>query len=168
MTATPSIDVAGAGDIDRLVGLQQRLFTEDAGRHDTFVDLTWPEREGTNDFERLLADDDSIVLAARHETAVVGYLVGYRKPSSATRLDVAYGVLRSLYVEPAHRRSGAAGRLVGRFLTWARDQGCVEAHVTSYAANEAATQLYQREGFEARSIVRVRRLDTTGGGRVER
>lgn len=161
-TVSAMIDVgeASSDDLDRLVALELQLFVEDAGRHDTFVDLTWPERHGREDFERLLADEESVVLVATDGADAVGHLVGYTQHASATRHDVRYGVLRSMYVEAAHRRRGVGRLLTRRFLSWARGQGCVEAHVNSYTANQPAQDLYEREGFEARSLQRVLDLST--------
>ena len=82
------IDRATPDHVDGLVVLESMLFAEDAGRHDTFVDSTWPEREGCKDFERLLADPACIVLVAHDDERLIGSLVGYWSPSSPTRLPV--------------------------------------------------------------------------------
>jgi RimJ/RimL family protein N-acetyltransferase len=48
--------------------------------------------------------------------------------------------------------------LTERFLDWARTRGCVEAHVDHYVANHAAAALYDRCGFEPRSVSRALEL----------
>jgi GNAT superfamily N-acetyltransferase len=149
--ATPS-------EIDALVALEAALFVEDAGRHDPFSDPTWPQREGRKDFEDLISSPDGIVLAARSEDEVVGLLAGYATKASSTRQPVEYAVLRTMYVEERARRHGVATMLTERFLDWARKRGCAEAHVDHYAANHAAGALYERCGFEARSMSRALRL----------
>jgi GNAT superfamily N-acetyltransferase len=149
---------AHAADLDQLVDLQIALFREDAGVHDLNTDLTWPERRGRNDFERLLVDDASLVLVARDEATCAGFLVGYTAPSSPTRRPVTYAILRSLYVSPSHRGTDAARQLVDEFLTWARERECAEAHVDCYAANEHARRFYERQGFAAHSIEHVLEL----------
>lgn len=75
-----------------------------------------------------------------------------------TRRQVTYGVLRSMYVRAEVRNSGVGSLLVARFIEWAEHNGCVEAHVDSYAANEQAQRFYERHGFIVRSIARVRPL----------
>jgi GNAT superfamily N-acetyltransferase len=156
---TPVVaDRASAADVEQLFDLQIALFREDAGVHDRNTDLTWPEREGRNDFERLLPDEGSLVMAARDGASVVGFLVGYLAPSSPTRRPVTYAVLRSLYVSPSHRGTDAARQLVDEFLAWARDRGCAEAHVDCYAANDHARRFYERQGFAPHSIQHVREL----------
>lgn len=153
------VEPAQFGDLDRLVELESALFCEDAVQHERFADLTWPEREGRQDFERLLTNPSALVLVARVGTAVVGHAVGYVGQSSPTRLPYTFGVLRSMYVDAGHRDSGIGGLLTESFISWARAQGCAEVHVDSYAANEGAQRFYERHGFEPQSLSRVLRLD---------
>lgn len=147
-----TVEPATLDDVDRLVELEAGLFREDAGQHERFADVTWPEREGRVDFEHLLGNPSAIVLLAWVDTVIVGFAVGYLQPSAPTRLPVTYGVLRSLYVEPAHRNAGVGSQLSAAFVTWARANGCAEAHVESYVANEGAQRFYARHGFEAVSV----------------
>jgi ribosomal protein S18 acetylase RimI-like enzyme len=153
-----TVEPATHDDIARLVELEAALFREDAGRHDPFADITWPDREGYHDFERLLADPRALVLVARDGTGVVGHAVAYLGDSSPTRMSVTYGVLRSLFVEDQHRNSAVGSTLTEAFVAWARANGCAEALVDSYSANEAAQRFYERLGFEARSVSRALRL----------
>jgi len=149
---------ATSSEIDSLVELEAALFLEDAGQHDPFSDSTWPAREGRKDFEDLIASPDGIVLAARSSDDIVGLLAGYAAKSSPTRQPVEYAVLRTMYVAERARREGTAMMLTERFLVWARARGCAEAHVDHYAANLGAAALYDRCGFEARSVSRALRL----------
>ena len=101
--AVVSVERAQKADIDRLVELETRLFAEDAGVHDEFADVTWPAREGADDFRSLLSSSDFTVLVAREDHGVVGFVAGYRTPSSPSRQPVTYGVLRSTYVDRSAR-----------------------------------------------------------------
>lgn len=152
------VSEATSSEIGRLVELESGLFAEDAGRHDPLSDTTWPLREGRKDFEELMASPACIVLAARWAGEVIGFLAGYAQKASPTRQPVEYAVLRSMYVLESARRQGAATMLTKRFLGWARDRGCAEAHVDHYAANLQAAALYEQCGFEARSISRAIQL----------
>ncbi|MDO8364115.1 MAG: GNAT family N-acetyltransferase [Actinomycetota bacterium] len=145
---------ATVDDIDTLVEQGAALFREDAGAFDTFIDFTWSAREGRADLERLLGSEDCLVLVARDDE-VIAHLVGYTHVASPTRLPVTYANLRSLYVEPSHRRRGVADQLTRAFVEWARVKGCAEALVDSYAANEPAQRLYERHGFAVRSTARA-------------
>ncbi len=150
-----AIGPALQSDIADLVVLEMGLFREDAGTHERFADVTWPEREGHDDFERLIGNPSATVLAARDQGVIVGFAVGYLQQSSPTRLPVTYGVLRSLYVDPASRNAGIGCQLTEAFIAWARANGCAEALVDSYAANEGAQRFYARHGFEAVSVSRA-------------
>lgn len=149
---------AEPSQIDALIELEAALFVEDAGRHDPYSDPSWPHREGREDFEDLIASPDGILLAACRGSDVVGLLAGYATKSSPTRQPVEYAVLRTMYVAEDARRQGVAAMLTERFLDWARVRGCAEAHVDHYAANTAAGALYERCGFEERSVSRALRL----------
>ncbi len=153
-----TVEPATHDDIDELVELEAGLFREDAGVHEKFADVTWPQREGRDDFERLLADPSANVLVARAGNSVVGLAAGYVSESSPTRLPVLYGVLRSMYVDVAHRDAGVGGLLAETFISWARAQGCAEVHVDAYTANEGAQRFYGRHGFEPQSLSMVLRL----------
>jgi ribosomal protein S18 acetylase RimI-like enzyme len=150
-----NVQPARADDIDELIELESGLFAEDAGRHDPYADPNWPRREGRQDFEDLLASANAVVLVARSESGSVGFLAGYAADASSTRQPVRFAVLRSLYVAPEARRAGAATALIERFVAWATEQGCAEAHVDHYVANQGAASLYERHGFTERSVSRV-------------
>ena len=146
---------ATTDDLGALVEQGAALFREDAGTYDTFIDFGWSAREGRADFERLIASNDCLVLVARSDIELVAHLVGYTHAASPTRQPVTYANLRSLFVVPANRRAGAADQLIAAFIEWARAKGCAEAHVDSYARNETAQRLYERHGFEVRSVARA-------------
>ncbi len=153
------IEVAVDSDVVEFVQLETRLFNEDAGVHEPQVDGSWPERQGSEDFFRLLADPGSVVLVARVGAELVGMLAGYTSAGSPTRPRSRSACLRSLYVDPSHRRAGVAAALVDRFVAWASAQNCTDVFVDSYAANEAARGLYERMGFEPLSVRRARILN---------
>jgi GNAT superfamily N-acetyltransferase len=67
-------------------------------------------------------------------------------------------VLRSLFVDAEHRNSTVGAQLTEGFIAWTRTNGCVEAHVDSYATNEAAQHFYERLGFQPRCVARALRL----------
>lgn len=150
-----TIRSAETRDLGELVRLEGELFATDAAAHEPMADPTWPAREGRRDFERLLADDQSLVLIADLAGETIGHLVGYLARSSATRLPSTYAVLRSMYIDVAQQRQGFGTALVEAFVRWARSHDCDEAHVDAYAANFGAQEFYERHGFAPRSISRA-------------
>jgi N-acetylglucosamine kinase-like BadF-type ATPase/ribosomal protein S18 acetylase RimI-like enzyme len=149
------VEPARLEDVARLVELEGLLFAEDAGQHDRFADVNWPQRQGRGDFERLIADRACTVLVARDGSEIVGHLVGYTSRSSPTRQPVTYATLRSMYVISDHRREGVGRLMAEHFITWARNNKCVEVHVDSYVANEPAQRFYERLGFIKQSMSHV-------------
>jgi len=146
--AMTTIEPARVEDVDSLVELETLLFAEDAGVHDRYADVTWPEREGADDFRRLLENEQAVVLIARDAGVAVGMVVGYTSEPSPTRRAVTVGVLRSMYVRRDARANGVGRQLTEAFLEWARERGCAEARVDSFFDNEAARRLYERAGFK--------------------
>lgn len=151
-------EAADLADIEQLVALQCGLFREDAAVHDRFVDLRWPVDESAADLGHMLDDPHSRVLVVRRGGIAVGYLAGYIVGAPPTRLPGRHAVLRSLYVQPEHRGAGLAGQLTEAFVSWARDNACVQVGVDCYVANEPARRLYERHGFVPQSIHNVRTL----------
>ena len=72
-----TIEAARREHIRALVTLESGLFAEDAGVHDPHADISWPEREGIEDFEQLLSSSDAVVLVAKRESHLIGFLAGY-------------------------------------------------------------------------------------------
>jgi ribosomal protein S18 acetylase RimI-like enzyme len=147
------ITVAVHADLDELVRLESQLFSEDAGVHDSRVDVSWPTRHAREDFVRLIDLESALVLVARREGDVVGHLVGYLTAPSATRFGRRTAEIRSLYVDSAARASGVGQALVDRFTAWARENDASSVSVTSYAANHGARAFYSRLGFAEQSVV---------------
>lgn len=145
-------------DVGEIVRLESLLFVEDAGRHEPFADVTWPQRSGAADAAALIASPKSVVLLATEGDAAVGVLMAYAVPSAETRVPMSSAVLRTMYVDTAHRSAGVGGMLVDTFFEWARKQGCAEAQVNHYSANDAAGRFYARHGFAPHSLQRTRLL----------
>jgi hypothetical protein len=59
-----TIALAVADEIEQVVTLERKLFHEDAGVHSNYADVTWPEHEGRDDLQQLLADPASLVFVA--------------------------------------------------------------------------------------------------------
>jgi GNAT superfamily N-acetyltransferase len=60
-----------------------------------------------------------------------------------------YGLVSTTYVDPSHRRSGLADRLLDRGETWIREQGMAEAATWTSATNVRLIRLYEKHGYAA-------------------
>jgi GNAT superfamily N-acetyltransferase len=148
---TVTVTAVTRDDIDALVTSVAALFSEDAGQHDTGVNLDWPAREGASYYCGLAADRACLLVLARDGSSVVGHLVGKLSGPSLLRTDCT-AVLESMRVAPGSRRAGVGSLLIRHFLAWARECGAQQASVTAYAANDIAQRLYERHGFVPRKI----------------
>ena len=148
---TITVNTATHDDISSLVASVAALFREDAGRHDSLMDLGWPAREGAAYYSALVNDEACLVTLARDGGHVAGHLIG-KLSGPGSMLTGRIAVLESMRVAPGSRRAGVGSLLVRHFLTWARDRGVQHASVTAYAANDAAQRLYARHGFEPASV----------------
>ena len=77
---------------------------------------------------------------ARADGAAIGLVAGYR-----TDDDVRH--LVSMWVDPAHRGSGAAARLVEAVCRWAVDDGGRVMSLWVADGNDRARRFYERLGF---------------------
>jgi GNAT superfamily N-acetyltransferase len=146
-----TVSAATRDDIDALVASVAGLFREDAGQHDSLVNLDWPAREGAAYYSGLLADRACLLALARAGDRVIGHLIGrLSEPSSVHAEWMA--VLESMRVAPDSRRAGTGSLLVQHFFTWARECGAQQASVTAYAANDTAQRFYARHGFIPQSV----------------
>jgi GNAT superfamily N-acetyltransferase len=146
-----SISAAGPGDVDAVVASVAGLFQEDGGRHDAFMLVDWPEREGAAHYRGIVDDPATLLVLARDGGRVVGHLVGKLSEPSAIRTG-RFAVLESMRVAPDARGRGIGTRLVAEFFAWARESGAERASVTAFAANDGAQRFYARHGFAPHAV----------------
>jgi GNAT superfamily N-acetyltransferase len=63
-----------------------------------------------------------------------------------------------VYVEPGHRRQGVGVALMQKAQLWAKIQGYTQISLQVFTTNQAAIDMYDRLGYEARSISMFRDL----------
>lgn len=120
---------AQAGDLDRLLEIEQASFTAPWTRR-------MFEAELQNPFSRLITARSS---AKGLSGAIVGYLCVW----------IVFEELRimTLAVDAGSRRQGLAKALILHALSLAREQGAERAVLEVRASNHAARRLYQSLGF---------------------
>ena len=100
---------------------------------------------------RIRATAHQIVFGAFAGPVLVG-IAGLRRDPLA---QVAHkAVLWGVFVDPAHRRGGIAGRLLHAAITHARAARVLQIHLCVNAENPRAQALYRNAGFETFGIVR--------------
>ena len=88
----------------------------------------------------VLQDKRALCLGLWSLGELIGYAIGYVEDTDFH--------LASLAVEPTRRRCGWGGSLLRRALENSRQKGCHWCTLEVRASNRAATQLYQRHGFQ--------------------
>jgi GNAT superfamily N-acetyltransferase len=105
-----------------------------------------------------LADDSSLAIDRSIELGVVqvcsigGEVVGHAQIVQGQAAEE--WELKSLAVEPSHRRQGIGGRLVQASLVYAREHGAKRMVVGTSTADLDNLRFYQRLGFRMVSIER--------------
>ncbi len=143
------IEPATPSDIPRLCELLALLFTQEA----EFTPDTSKQAEGL----RRIIESPSVgtILAAREDTSVVGMVNVLFTVSTALGTRVA--LLEDVIVDPARRGQGLGGRLIDAAIAFARNAGCRRITLMTDADNVDAQRLYRRHGFEASTMLTMRR-----------
>lgn len=148
---TVAIHTATPTDVDALVASVAGLFREDGGRHDPYMDLDWPARDGASYYASLVGDPACLLALARDGERVVGHLIGKLAEPGDLR-TARFAILESMRVAPQSRGKGVGALLVARFRAWATQHGAEQASVTAFAGNAGAQRFYTRHGFVPQAI----------------
>lgn len=146
-----SISAAAHNDVHAFVESVAGLFEEDGARHDPFMAVDWPQRDGTAYYAGLVDDPACLLLLARDGDQAVGHLVGKLVEPGSLRV-ARFAVLESMRVAPQWRCQRIGGQLVAAFFAWAHERGAVQASVSAFAANQAAQRFYARHGFTQHTV----------------
>ena len=98
-------------------------------------------------------DRGTVAVVAENQT---GELAGF---AVARRWGRRLGRITDLYVVPAARRQGLAGRLTARIVERLHDLGLDTVQLEVVAANEYARAIYARWGFELQELTLATPLD---------
>lgn len=143
------IEPATPDDIPRLCELLTLLFTQEA----EFSPDTSKQAAGL----RQIIESPSVgaILAARDGSSIVGMVNVLFTVSTA--LGTRAALLEDVIVDPARRGQGLGGQLIEAAIAFARDAGCRRITLTTDADNVDAHRFYRRHGFEASTMLTMRR-----------
>ena len=99
--------------------------------------------------DRLSADPDHALLAARIDGACVGTATGVVCRGLYGGAD-AYLVIEDVVVDPEYRRRGVASALLGELERFAREHGCNQMILLTETCRTDALALYRAAGFQER------------------
>lgn len=102
------------------------------------------------ELQAMTGDNTRVMLVAELDGHVAGLVTGHlREPPEGgmTRYSGQILVIGDVVVEEARRRSGVATALMQAVEHWGDSRGATTIELWVHADNEAATALYQREGY---------------------
>lgn len=100
------------------------------------------------DIPALITDDDSYLLVAEDNGAIVatGYVqIRQSKPSLEHNV---HGYLGFMYVAPAYRGMGLNKQIIDALMAWAESKQVFDFYLDVYAENRAAINAYEKVGFQ--------------------
>ena len=100
------------------------------------------------DIPALITDDDSHLLVAEDNGAIVatGYVqIRQSKPSLEHNV---HGYLGFMYVAPAYRGMGLNKQIIDTLMAWAESKQVFDFYLDVYAENRAAINAYEKVGFQ--------------------
>ena len=100
------------------------------------------------DIPALITDDDSYLLVAEDNGAIVatGYVqIRQSKPSLEHNV---HGYLGFMYVAPAYRGMGFNKQIIDTLMAWAESKQVFDFYLDVYADNRAAINAYEKVGFQ--------------------
>ena len=100
------------------------------------------------DIPALITDDDSYLLVAEDNGAIVatGYVqIRQSKPSLVHNV---HGYLGFMSVAPAYRGMGLNKQIIDTLMAWAESKQVFDFYLDVYADNRAAINAYEKVGFQ--------------------
>jgi ribosomal protein S18 acetylase RimI-like enzyme len=156
--AAVSVRRATFDDLPTVVALRLALLREH-GRNVVYKRLRADaELRAQRLFGNQLESADEATFLAERDGEVVGILRCVHSTGSPLLFPAHYGYVSSVYVPPAHRRSGILRALLDEAVAWCDERGLTEIRLHNAADNPLAEQVWERLGFELVEQLRVRLL----------
>lgn len=138
---------ATAADLDTLVRLNAHVQGWHAARHpDTFLATPDPAAVRAH-FAEALADPAAMILLSGDPACAYALCALRDRPANAFSPPRRRLSIDQIATDPAHRRQGHARALLDAACALARDKGCHEVTLDSWADNADAHALFRTMGF---------------------
>ena len=146
-----------SGDYEQVRSLYQELddFHVQA-RPDCFAprEDVYPRK----DYEHNLAYPDGLELGAFDGECLVGFVRATLWHESFMVKELKTVCLDDIYVRPAYRRRGIAGKLFAQVENWARERGAVRLELHTWDFNKGAIAMYEAMGMTPQRYVFEKKL----------
>jgi GNAT superfamily N-acetyltransferase len=157
---TTNVEVrrARAGDLDAVVAMRTALI-ESSRRNPLYQNLRSDFTEVARPlFASQLEDARCLTLIALHDDQPVGMLRLMLSSANPLHEPPRHGYVLSVYVEPAHRRSGVLSALMRQADAWCAQHGVAEMRLHCGVENKVGNAAWKALGFKAAEVLRVRRI----------
>jgi ribosomal protein S18 acetylase RimI-like enzyme len=145
------VRLATAGDVPALLELCRELDETHRREHPELFPATVVRRPEL--LEQRLLDPRAgcfvAEVASNDGTSVGGFVrvLDVQTPDQGVLLPRRYGLVDELVVAPAFRRTGLARELLRSAETWALARGIAALEVVVWEFNQAAQDLYEKQGY---------------------
>jgi len=141
-------------DLKAIQELNLKLFKKEAKEYDPTLSLEWTfGRSGTEYFKERITEEDGCVLVAEVKGKIVGYLAGGITETDSYRKVGRLAEIENMFVEEEYRNQGIGGKLIQKFLDWAKRQKVERVKVVAFALNYKALRFYRKHGFKEYEVV---------------
>lgn len=94
-----------------------------------------------------LSSEDHLLLVAKEEGEVLGYLLAHIMLRPPVFKERAYGEISDLAVRKDHWRKGAGGRMLKAAMKWFEGKGVRRIEVRASPGNPIAKDFWRKHGF---------------------
>jgi len=113
--------------------------------------------------DKLLEDENRVVLVAQSEEGLVGYTHGAVEERPPVYRERRHGTICEICVTEDWRRRGLGRKLVGALLDWFRERGLTEVHVGAAACNPVSKTFWREVGFQPHTVQMRRSIELPRG-----
>lgn len=103
-------------------------------------------------FDRMAKSDNAILLAAKINGQIVGYLHGFIKNNYKNVSKEDIGQVNIIFVEEKFRKQGIGKALITKFSSWLKEKNVKIMEVETYINNESAKKFYEKADFSSVKI----------------
>ncbi|MBN2225109.1 MAG: GNAT family N-acetyltransferase [Deltaproteobacteria bacterium] len=153
---------AKAQDVSAIIELWKELMDFHIALN-PFYTLSEDARERFEEFLRQnIASPDCLVLAARDDSAVVGYCLSFVAHHPPVLKLQRHGFISDIAVTKRYRGRGIGTAMAGRVREWFADRGITRIELRVSAFNAAGRPFWEKQGFTEYEAVMCLDTDTQG------
>lgn len=132
-------------DLESIRKLNQELFYNDF-KFDKTLNLHWPSKN-KNYYKKRILDRNSLVLIAKSDDKIIGYLIGAISKAENYRKIRKIAELENMLVKKEHRGKKIGSQLIKGLFKWAKSKKISRLKVITSSKNKKAIGFYKKNSF---------------------